>query len=736
MLQPSRTACIAALAVVLCFAPACLAAATTTATVTVTPDIVGTGPLYLGYNQGHFMPGSNTAAWVKRAGINCFRIWASPSFYEPSDDLAPWGDGVTSLASFNARKAALRANPENTSYINWPVWNNLFENAVQTGRNKCTLNYMLGALKSQGIQVQAVLGRTGWTQPGTWADRWEHWQCYYAMAYHMAKNYDVALYETFNEPDLTDGPEQSEYVEWLRFAADAIRCAVVDVNSRFGKQLVPLVLAPTITHIIDSRGNYHLEADPDADPRDDQYGWGQVALNTLRTDYTGTTISSNLFDVFSTHRYNSTGDTYTTELNVLRTRMPMHTPGGVSLPAFYTEFNRYNTSTWFGLDPAISQDTPQVFTDVADILCKTMDEGVLGMICFKFSKTDQSPDGPQRTGYHYVWNEGLYDIGGAEKGVDSVRLFAHAFAGGQRVLQTSLSAGQDGLVAEASLGPGAKAYRLFLVNLSDTYDFSATLDFTALDVAAGTSVTIEEVSAGRQGEVSQILDMPGSKSVVTTQPARSVWLVTVPKGAESRVTALTPVADAQVQGGASANTNFGSDTIMRVKMGSTQDTNRVSYLKFDLGSLPTGIGVDRAVLQVYGRNAGDAQILNFHVYGLISDSWQESTINWNNAPDLASAETKMLNVGADTFPLGNLTVDGIDSYRRMDVTDFVSQQLAGDQVATFALVRELRYSGDTADSGRHAYLQTRESTTPDLRPTLKLWTTGPVPVALSLMQVD
>ena len=204
MARVSTTAPTLALILATGLAPACLTAAVTTASVTVGADVVGTSPMYIGYNQGHFMPGSNTAAWVEHAGINCFRVWASPGYYEPTDDLAPWGDGVASLAGFEARKVALRADPENVAYINWPVWNNRFENFVQTGRNKCTLNHMLAALRSQGIHIQATIGRTGWTQPGTWADRWEHWQCYYAMAFHMARSYDVALYETFN-PTLTTG---------------------------------------------------------------------------------------------------------------------------------------------------------------------------------------------------------------------------------------------------------------------------------------------------------------------------------------------------------------------------------------------------------------------------------------------------------------------------------------------------------------------------------------------------
>jgi hypothetical protein len=242
-------------------------------TITISSTVSGKSPRYIGFNNGHYMPGSNTTAWAERSGINTFRCWASPTYYEPVDDLAPYGDGVVDVVSFDARKAALRADPENPLFVNWPAWNNRFENYVQPGRNRCTLNHMLRELRSIDVEIQAMISREAWSAPGTWGDRWEHWQCFYVMAYHMARNFDVALYETYNEPDLDPlGMSQDEYVEWLRFASDAIRSAVSDVNTRFGKSLVPQILAPCITHASAVSGDHHMDADPDSDTRDDRLG--------------------------------------------------------------------------------------------------------------------------------------------------------------------------------------------------------------------------------------------------------------------------------------------------------------------------------------------------------------------------------------------------------------------------------------------------------------------------------
>ena len=82
------------------------------------------------------MPGSNTSAWVDYSDVNAFRVWLSPGDYEPTDDIAPFGDGVTDMASFNTRKALLRADPTNPAYINFSAFDNRFKNFVQDGRNQ------------------------------------------------------------------------------------------------------------------------------------------------------------------------------------------------------------------------------------------------------------------------------------------------------------------------------------------------------------------------------------------------------------------------------------------------------------------------------------------------------------------------------------------------------------------------------------------------------------------------
>src|SRR5688572_31362884 len=100
------------------------------ATITASQTSAGKSLQYVGYNQGHYLPGSNASAWVDYSGVNAFRVWATSSDYEirhgteaNRDDFGPWGDGVSDLASFNQRKANLRADPLSQTYIDWAEFN-------------------------------------------------------------------------------------------------------------------------------------------------------------------------------------------------------------------------------------------------------------------------------------------------------------------------------------------------------------------------------------------------------------------------------------------------------------------------------------------------------------------------------------------------------------------------------------------------------------------------------------
>ena len=136
------------------------AAAVHAETLTVLNTEAGTTPARLGYNLGHFMPGSNAADWFRYSGVDAARVFISVSDIEPLDDLAPVGDGVTTEASFFSRRALLRANGAsraavlNADYVNWAAFAARYD-ATATGNNRLKISYSLGVLRDRGIAILA-----------------------------------------------------------------------------------------------------------------------------------------------------------------------------------------------------------------------------------------------------------------------------------------------------------------------------------------------------------------------------------------------------------------------------------------------------------------------------------------------------------------------------------------------------------------------------------------------------
>src|SRR6266487_6541814 len=79
-----------------------------TASVSVSNTAAGVTPRYIGYNMGHYMPGSNTSAWTQYSGVNAYRVWASAGDYDP-DGTGPYSNGISTLAQFDSAKTAVRA---------------------------------------------------------------------------------------------------------------------------------------------------------------------------------------------------------------------------------------------------------------------------------------------------------------------------------------------------------------------------------------------------------------------------------------------------------------------------------------------------------------------------------------------------------------------------------------------------------------------------------------------------
>jgi len=115
---------------------------------------------------------------------------------------------------------------------------------------------------------------------------------------------------------------------------------------------------------------------------------------------------------------------------------------------------------------------------------------------------------------------------------------------------------------------------------------------------------------------------------------------------------LTTIADAFVRGGAYANNNYGTDTVLIEKTSSIgADYTRVSYLKFDISGI-TGT-VNSAVLQLYVRAIETPGVLPQTLRLVNDDTWGETTINYNNQPSNLGAVITTYNVSS----LGLVSID-------------------------------------------------------------------------------
>lgn len=662
--------------------------------VTVHATVAGNTPEIVGYNSGHFMPGSNTADFWRYSGVNGARVWPTPSVVEGTDDQAPWGDGVNSEATFIARRSALRLNPLSTSYVNWPYIENRYENNPTSGANIINLKHAFSELRQLQINPLVAINRSNggsfaFDPPDTaagWSDRWEHWQHFYIQAFYLARHFDVHRFQMYNEPNLDDDLSIDEYIERLRFASDAVQAAVADVNRIYGKSLVAEVNAPVTAGSVN------------------QYAtWGADVMANMNN-----TIDPafRLVHTYSYQQYNASGETFASNLNDIKD-MVNAAANGLPMRFAITEFNVHTASTFNGMSHTL--DTPSKSARMGSILARLANEQVDELYVFKFSQGPGTPAGTvKKNGTHYVDNGNApYDIGGVTKGGEVVRLFAKGFAGSLDLLPAVASrTGASDLRLTASYNAQQDRYYLFSANEGlDAHDVSVNL--TNWNIEPGTRVIVEEVSADRHGEVSHVLTVPQNRIITlpgSGQAAQSVLLFSIPKSKSAYHLTLGATDDAMVKAGGNAASNYGNSPNLYAKNEPTNPAARnVSFIKFDTGSIAAST-VEQAILQVHGLNAGSASQVLAHVYGLTDDAWTESTINWTNAPNLADSTTTQLDdisenfiegIGTTASFVGHFTGTGTPRDLAIDVTSFVRNH--PDQELTFLIAREVRFDGENVD---------------------------------------
>ena len=149
--------------------------------------------------------------------------------------------------------------------------------------------------------------------------------------------------------------------------------------------------------------------------------------------------------------------------------------------------------------------------------------------------------------------------------------------------------------------------------------------------------------------------------------------------ATSFVSQLTPTADAYVQDGSSAGTNFGTVTPLKLQTGSTANSglNNDAYFKFDMSGVEQRI--TSAKLRVYAA-LSVAGSVSTSAYSVANTSWIESgasNIIWNNKPALSATA-----ITGATATINTTTYATYD----IDVTSYVKGEKSADRdVVSLAL---------------------------------------------------
>lgn len=680
------------------------------ATIAVQATVAGKTPDVLGYNLGHFMPGTNAADWWSYEGIKAARAFISPSDIEPSDDISGTGDGVTDQATFFSRRAALRDNAANpsvslsNSYINWPAFRDRYANAVGD-TNRFTIDFAFSQLRNQGVQLLANItaspSRFPFASDTDWANKWELWQHYYAQGFYLGSTYDVERFSMFNEPNNWTGMTAPDWLRRLSVASDALQSAITDVNARYGKSLVAQIFAPNTAN----GSTKYIE-------------WGQPAVQSRHTRLDGSADPtwSNLH-VYNYQKYSmyprdvGTSSGYINDIQDLRTLMAPDTVNE-PLPIALTEYNVRTASSYDGRPETL--DSPSDYAALGANSVALAENDAKQLYLFKFAQTERTGGAypVTKNGTHYVRNgtTGANNYGGATKAAEVYRLFNKAASGGRSRFAYTSDAGPD-IWSLFTYDPASKTYFAFVTN-NGTASASLELDVTSLGIPNGNLAIVEEVSGNFSGGVSRVAALSNGRVPAATLGAQSVWLVSIPTQAQA-VTTIAASADTVVGDGTSKTTAGGTATNLLVRADGTIDGRRATLLKFPTSSL-TPANLQRVLLSVSASTISQSTTAQAHLYGLQDDSWNESS-TWSS---LTSAlrqgivagnqinHNVVANQGTTTRMLGQIVVSSATAAeRQFDVTEFVRSQ--SDGFVSFLVLQDHRWdvalpsltTGDTQADG-------------------------------------
>ncbi len=281
--------------------------------------------------------------------------------------------------------------------------------------------------------------------------------------------------------------------------------------------------------------------------------------------------------------------------------------------------------------------------------------------------------------------EASYDIGGAQRTAEVVRLFAKGFAGGKPLLRIDRTSEDPNFDLCAAADSAAGALFVWIVHRYDR-PYRLDLDLSALGISAA-PVVCEQVADGRYGDAGLLRTDAAGQLALTVSPW-SVTLLTVPFEAHARHT-LRAAASATLRGDGSIR-----DELAIALNSEKPEEQALALVGFDFPK-HRAARASRILLRLHGAvNTGDRPF-RFHVYGSGQPLGKQPTAE---RLYLAPARPGVLKAGDRWFVAGETSLTHERGERMLDVTELVKRHTDGS--VSFALIRELREPGDDYDKGR------------------------------------
>ena len=645
-------------------------------------------------------PATNSDAWLKYSETQAARSWiGSPRYMNP---FVKPGKEIESAEEFEEFKRQVRAAPETNDIVDM--------RAFLKARH-AQLSAEFGIYHALGINVINATGPKDW--PDTLQDDFVNWAGCYALTYYLAKNHGVVAHQYGNEPDPFFNKSTDEQIaRRLTLVADAVHCAIEDVNRDFKRDLKAVFSAPVLASDFTGRT-------------------ARIMMRNLYTRYDGSKSPTPLFQLFNRHRYG--GRPHQNALEVRQAKQMMQEEAGEVLPQVFTELNYSTGGNWARPNITFLNDTPTVFTSIAGLWGWMMQEqGVHGIFVFKLN----DPGVWSRPGTGPFSNTITYSmfpeqdagatpakkeqISYGSKNFEVSRLFGRGFHGSRPLLQTEVSCSDPEYRAWTTYAEDEGRYYVWSVQVDQFAGYEVEFDLGRLDLPPGALVTAETVSGARHGEMTLMLDLPENRKIRLRQPPQSALLLTAHQRPAQRET-IYPEADATVIQGTQAGENFGKDTSLQVGRNGTSGANQISFLKFKLPEATSG--VQRAVLELHGQSrsaqAYDGGFL-VRVYAVEKADWNEDGITAENAPLIYKTVSGLQKIDLENYPAGHVTCFATPSRLMIDVTRVVQEaRKTNREELDFVLIREINWPGENTDDVS-AVFSSREDGQ-ELSPKLYVW---------------